>query len=343
MKILGIVGSPRKRGNTYQMIKWILDCAKENGADTEIICLTEFNIKYCIGCSKCMIQGKCPQKDDVPKLHKKMIQADGIVFGAPSYVIHVPAQTKVFLDRSAFMCHRPQLIGKFCIAVSPSARFGEEIVVEYLNGVLATMGATPIGELTAIAYGPQIFPEEEEVKKNAREIGIKLVNSIAEEMRSHKVVESYRPSEVIRQIIRKSGSYLKADYEFWKDKGWLEETETEAQKKTKHKIIPSSCEELIKSMPDVFNPEAATGIDTKIQFIVTGKENFKCYLEIKDQRCSYYDGVAEEPAVTITTPAEIWLKIAKGELSGTTAYFTRKYKVKGDWKILTKFSKLFGK
>jgi multimeric flavodoxin WrbA len=343
MKILGIVGSPRKRGNTYQMIKWILDCAKENGADTEIIGLTEFNIKYCIGCSKCMIQGKCPQKDDVPKLHKKMCEADGIVFGAPSYVIHVPAQTKVFLDRSAFMCHRPQLIGKFSIAVSPSAGFGEEIVVDYLNGVLATMGATPIGELTAIAYGKHIFPEEEIVKKNAKELGIKLVDSITEEMRSHKVVRSYRPREEIKQIIKRAGEYLKADYKFWKDKGWLEETETEAQKKTKDKIIPSSCEELIKSMPDVFNPEAATGIDTKIQFIVTGKENFKGYLEIKDQRCSYYEGVAEEPAVTITTPAEIWLKIAKGELSGTTAYFTRKYKVKGDWKILTKFSKLFGK
>ncbi len=341
MKILGIVGSPRRRGNTYQMIKWIIDYINEKDVNTEIIALTDFDIRYCLGCSDCMIKGRCPQKDDVERIHKRMIESNGIIFGAPSYVIDVPAQTKVFFDRSAFICHRPQLIGKLCIAVSPSAGSGENRVADYINGVLATMGVTPIGELATIAYGNHIFPEEEKVKTKAKELAEELVNSIREELRTHKISKSYKPRPEIKQIMRVAGRYLKADYEFWKEKGWLKEIE--AKEKEEAPAIPESCEELIKSMPQAFNPEVARDMDAAIQFIVTGKENFKSYLRIKDQRCTHHEGEAQIPTLIITTPADIWLKIVKGEISGTRAYFTRRYKVKGDWKTLTRFDKLFGK
>jgi len=258
MKILGIVGSPRNKGNTYKMVKWVLDAVEEEGASVENLALSELNIRYCKGCNKCFIEGECPQKDDVELIHEKMLRADGIVFGAPSYVMHVPAQTKTFIDRSTFIIHRPQFMGKFSVIVSPSAAgLGEDIVVDYLEGVLYAMGVTSVGKLTAIAYGPGIFPDEEKVRSEAKQLGIKLVEAIKDERKTHKVVKSYMPSEEVKQVMSRVGMYLKADYEFWKEKGWLKEVE---EKKKAHPM-PETCKELIEGMPLVFHPEQAKGLD----------------------------------------------------------------------------------
>lgn len=87
-------------------------------------------------------------------------------------------------------------------------------------------------------------------------------------------------------------------------------------------------------MPTVFHPERAKGMDAVVQFIVTGEEEFQGYLEI-------HEGIAEDPTVAVITPADVWLKVSRGEMSGTWAFMTRKYKEKGNWRILSKFNKLF--
>lgn len=172
MKIIGVVGSPRKKGNTSRAVGWILESAQEQGAEVEMVDLSDLNIGYCKGCNRCFIEGECPQEDDLGQLHRKMIDSDGIVFGAPSFVMHVLAQAKTFIDRSAFMSHRPQLIGKPCVSVSlSSAGLGQDTVAEYLNSVLHAMGATPVGALTTIAYGPGIFPEEKQARQEAWRLG----------------------------------------------------------------------------------------------------------------------------------------------------------------------------
>ena len=86
MKILGIVGSPRSKGNTFSIINWMLEAAKEEKVDFEVLALSELDIKYCTGCTKCFIEGSCPINDDMKLVHRKMLDSDGIIFGAPSKV-----------------------------------------------------------------------------------------------------------------------------------------------------------------------------------------------------------------------------------------------------------------
>lgn len=343
--VLGINGSPRRRGNTYKFVEMVLDSCSEEGAKTELISLVDYNIEYCTGCSSCFIKGECPIKDDISKIHEKLFEADGIVFGAPSYECHVPAQTKTFFDRSAFIIHRPQLIGKFAIALSVEAAIGADITSEYIMGCLIAMGASPVSTLTTTAYGPHIFPEEEKVKKEIKALSQNFINEIIEEKRTHKIEKSFKPSEEMKKIMAKVGKYLKADYEFWKQKGWLEEIEVikdiKEERKGGLKIHFETVRDLVQNMPYAFKPENARDIDAVIQFIVDD-ENFKGYLVIRDRECEYYEGEAKNPTTTIITPRDIWLGIVSGKINPVTAMMQRKYRVKGDWKILTKFGKLFG-
>ena len=72
MKVLGIVGSPRKDGNTQIMIEEVLSAAKQAGAETDIFLVYDKDIKGCDGCGACaQTGGVCKIKDDMQALYQK--------------------------------------------------------------------------------------------------------------------------------------------------------------------------------------------------------------------------------------------------------------------------------
>ncbi|MFY9327901.1 MAG: flavodoxin family protein [Georgfuchsia sp.] len=102
MKVIGIVCSPRKKGNTEILISRALDGAREAGAEeTEMICLAGKNINPCDGCESCTKKGKCRIDDDMQEIYPRLLEADGIIFGSPVYFWGVTAQAKMVMDR----CH----------------------------------------------------------------------------------------------------------------------------------------------------------------------------------------------------------------------------------------------
>ena len=100
MKVLGVVCSPRKGGNTEFLMCEALGGAKENGADIELLRISDMNIAPCDGCEACHQTGKCRIKDDMQKLYKKILAADGIILGSPVYFWSVSGQAKTFMDRT---------------------------------------------------------------------------------------------------------------------------------------------------------------------------------------------------------------------------------------------------
>ncbi|MFH0748794.1 MAG: flavodoxin family protein [Candidatus Bathyarchaeota archaeon] len=99
VKILGIVGSPRKDGNTEMVIKTVLESAKTEGADIELLHLSDFHLEPCDGCWTCLKTKVCVKTDDIEKLFEAMIKADGIVLGSPVYFATVPSQVIALIDR----------------------------------------------------------------------------------------------------------------------------------------------------------------------------------------------------------------------------------------------------
>ena len=100
MKILCIIGSPRKKGNTSILVDKIIEGLSTDDAKISKYFLDDLNINFCRGCYGCESQGECVQQDDMSELFSKMCDADGIVFGTPIYYYGMTAQAKAIIDRS---------------------------------------------------------------------------------------------------------------------------------------------------------------------------------------------------------------------------------------------------
>jgi multimeric flavodoxin WrbA len=103
IRLLGIVGSPRKGGNTEIIMKEVLKAGEQDGAEIELVHLVDFSLKPCDGCRTCFETKNCVIRDDVEKLFEKMTQADVIIIGSPVYFFNVNAQTKTFIDRVGYL------------------------------------------------------------------------------------------------------------------------------------------------------------------------------------------------------------------------------------------------
>ena len=101
MKIIGIVASPRKGGNTAWAVNKILEGAKEQGAETEARYFSDLNIEPCRGCLCCHDGSDrgCVIDDDMQELYDAIEHADALVLGSPVYLGQMSAQAKIFTDR----------------------------------------------------------------------------------------------------------------------------------------------------------------------------------------------------------------------------------------------------
>ena len=98
-RILGIVGSPRRNGNTEILIDEVLCGAEEAGALGEKVILNELNITPCQACDECGKKGRCVVQDDMPGLLEQMQRSQVWVLGTPIYYWGPTAQFKAFIDR----------------------------------------------------------------------------------------------------------------------------------------------------------------------------------------------------------------------------------------------------
>ena len=94
-----ISSSPRKGGNTETLCQEFAKGASSKGHNVEIICLRDYNLKYCIGCYSCAKRGKCVHKDVMDEICEKLLKADVLVLSTPVYFYSMSGQLKVFIDR----------------------------------------------------------------------------------------------------------------------------------------------------------------------------------------------------------------------------------------------------
>jgi len=122
-RVLAIVGSPRRGGNTEILVDEILKGAQEAGAQVEKIMLGDLTIAPCQACYACREGGKCIQADDMEDLLGKMKASEVWVLGTPVYWWGPSAQLKAFVDRwfsKAFEPERkPTFEGKRVILAVP--------------------------------------------------------------------------------------------------------------------------------------------------------------------------------------------------------------------------------
>lgn len=221
MKVIGLNASPKgKESNTLKLVQAVLAGAKDEGAETELVDLYSLDIRYCTACGTCYAKGDCTLLDDFSDLFEKIMNAEGIVLGAPNYINSVPAPMKALFDRMADAIHCQMFTGKFGCSVCTAGGSGEQEVMEYMNKVLITLGATAVGGIgVAIGKNPELLGPAE---KESFELGKKLIQSIRGE-------QTYPDQEVIHlqtrdyfcQLVKYNKEKFAHEYDWYVQMGWM--------------------------------------------------------------------------------------------------------------------------
>ena len=157
MKILGLVGSYRKIGNTEILVKEALMEVQRLGAKVDIIRLTDLKIEPCKGCMACAFkQEECHIPDGWNTFRDKLVQSDAVILGAPTYLLGPAGIIKMITDRNiAFQADALQHAGKPGATIGVSGvREWEPFALPMLNVFMFTCGLRVIDQVMFYAQGP---------------------------------------------------------------------------------------------------------------------------------------------------------------------------------------------
>jgi multimeric flavodoxin WrbA len=110
MKVLGIMGSPRRQSNTEILLDKALEGASEAGAQVEKVLVSNLKISPCLEIYACLKDGNCAIKDDMQALYEKLLEADHLIFASPIFFYGITSQAKAIIDRCQALWVRKHML-----------------------------------------------------------------------------------------------------------------------------------------------------------------------------------------------------------------------------------------
>ncbi|MBU4262741.1 MAG: flavodoxin family protein [Proteobacteria bacterium] len=138
MYAVAINGSPRKGGNTELLLKEVLSELHDAGWETELVKVGGTAIRGCIACDKCFKNkdNQCAtKKDKFNEIYAKMLKADAMILGSPTYFAAVSADLKALIERAGYVAYANNnaFSGKIGAAVVAVRRGGATHVYDTIN------------------------------------------------------------------------------------------------------------------------------------------------------------------------------------------------------------------
>jgi len=350
MKILAIQGSPRpKASNTEILLLEFLKGAQSQGAETETIYLKEREIHSCIGCYTCWAKtpGVCIFKDDMPELLEKVKGCDIVVYATPLYNYNMTSLLKAFQERLL------PLLDPHLIKMGEIYRHPQRYKMNRKMVLISTCGFPEVSHFDALRH---VFRHIERSGQTP------LVGELL--MPGGELLKQQGMKENVQGVLQTA---YRAGIEVIREGKVSKETEMEIQKPlvppdtlaemanlwwdshlegiTQGKPVQGKIEDmrlLLRGMAAAFNSQAARDLKATLQFEVTGKQTGDWFLSVEDGKCTYHEGKANAPNLTIITPSEVWLAIANKEMDGQQAFMEGRYKAIGDMSLLMRIRSLFG-
>jgi 3-hydroxybutyryl-CoA dehydratase len=107
------------------------------------------------------------------------------------------------------------------------------------------------------------------------------------------------------------------------------------------KMTYTDVKDVFTTMPGVFSPNAAQGMDAVFQFEITGEGGGNWSVIIKDGACEIQEGTHESPTVTLTMSGETWLGMVNKQINGMQAFMGGQLKASGDIMLAQRIEQLF--
>jgi multimeric flavodoxin WrbA len=177
MKILSLIGSPRKGSNTDTLVEQFLEGSKTNGHTNEKVYLYDHEISPCIDCRECKKdEYVCVIEDDMQQIYPKIDSADVIIFGTPNYWYGPSAKMKLLIDRIRPYVANKKLKGKKAVVITPAAEGPKACgpLIEMFRMSFDYLGIEFFGKILAQAYERGEIKDNQKELRRAYELGISL-------------------------------------------------------------------------------------------------------------------------------------------------------------------------
>lgn len=139
MKVLGIMGSPRIKGNTDLLLEEALKGAQSQGAEVEKLVVDKLKITPCKEYLGCFKDGNCVIRDEMDSIYPKLLEADVVIIASPMFFYGLSAQAKALVDRCQALWARKHILKQ---SLPGPGRKGAFIAVGATKGKKLFEGAT---------------------------------------------------------------------------------------------------------------------------------------------------------------------------------------------------------
>ena len=221
MKIMIVNGSPRKNGATAQILyEMQRQLEQYDNVDMEMVHVADLELKYCAGCGACYQKGDCIYQDDLEKLSLKILDADGIILGSPTYASNVSGQMKVVIDRGHFVMEQ-LLYGKYAVSVVTYENYGGKDCAKVLNRLLTYSGARLSGAIVCRNEFHRNPLEDVRLKREMQKVVAEFYQDIAGKRKyllqdmKHFIVFYFG----IRRFVLRKGAQYEGVVKHWKNRG----------------------------------------------------------------------------------------------------------------------------
>jgi len=122
MKVVLFNGSPRKEGNTYHCLNIVMEELKAERIECDYVWIGMEKLQGCTACMKCIDNDdqRCVLPGDkMNEYIEKMLDADGIIIGSPTYFSDLTTSTKALIERAGYATggHLKHKVGAAVVAV----------------------------------------------------------------------------------------------------------------------------------------------------------------------------------------------------------------------------------
>jgi multimeric flavodoxin WrbA len=177
--VIAFNGSPHGEGNTSRLLRYVLDECERAGIETGLVQVGGERVNPCTVCGRCIERhdGQCAQSDDlVNESIARMIDADAIVIGTPTYFAGVTPEIKAFMDRAFFVAkmNGDLFRRKLGAGVAVDRRSGAVCAVDTINHYFTISGMFSAGSSywnNAKGFMPGDVESDEEGLATMRHLG----------------------------------------------------------------------------------------------------------------------------------------------------------------------------
>jgi len=182
MKMLAIVGSPRRDGNSSCLVDIALEEAKKQGIEVEKVILIEKQVGWCVGHVECGSQPVCLlNQDDGNAIVEKLFSSDGVILASPVYMKTVSAIMKSFMERTRFRGNDPKMQARSVGLIAVASSTGIEDTLAFLERFVTSRCSLPpekIHKVGVRAKKPGDAKLNPELVNKARELGQQMAEDL---------------------------------------------------------------------------------------------------------------------------------------------------------------------